>query len=352
MDPFTQGALGAAAAQAIVGARLGRRAALVGMVGGALADADVVLRGLADPAFPVALHRHFTHALSFVPAGGLIAAAPFLRRPGERAAVIAAAMIAYATHPLLDACTSYGTLLYWPFSQRRVAWDVISIVDPVFTGILLCGVLASLKWRATGPARAALALCLAYLAIGGVQHARAAGAQEQLVLTRGHTVAEARVMPTLANLVVWRSVYRAGDTLYADAIRAEPLGRVTVSVGDTAPSVAESDLPTRAGRDERVRRVFRGFAWFAGGLTAVVSEEPLVVGDARYSLRTGGFEPLWGIEIVRGERDATVRWRNLVGEQSGSIGRLFDEILGTGGAVPRPLGGSSPPLPGPVSATP
>ena len=39
----------------------------------------------------------------------------------------------YATHGLLDSCTSYGTQLFWPFSDVRVAWDTMSIVDPLFT---------------------------------------------------------------------------------------------------------------------------------------------------------------------------------------------------------------------------
>ena len=39
----------------------------------------------------------------------------------------------YATHGLLDACTSYGTVLFWPFSNERLTWNNISIVDPLLT---------------------------------------------------------------------------------------------------------------------------------------------------------------------------------------------------------------------------
>ncbi|WP_019218287.1 metal-dependent hydrolase [Legionella tunisiensis] len=51
-----------------------------------------------------------------------------------------AALIGYATHGLLDACTNYGTVLFWPFSERRVYWDLISIIDPFFTVPLVLGV--------------------------------------------------------------------------------------------------------------------------------------------------------------------------------------------------------------------
>ena len=39
----------------------------------------------------------------------------------------------YATHALLDACTTYGTQLFLPFSNTRVAWNNVSVVDPLFT---------------------------------------------------------------------------------------------------------------------------------------------------------------------------------------------------------------------------
>ena len=63
----------------------------------------------------------------------------------------------YATHGLLDSCTSYGTQLFWPFSDERVAWDTMSIVDPLFTIPLLVFVIAAartqrqwLSWLACG----------------------------------------------------------------------------------------------------------------------------------------------------------------------------------------------------------
>ena len=38
------------------------------------------------------------------------------------------------THPLLDAFTSYGTQLFAPFSNYRVAFNTISVVDPTLYG--------------------------------------------------------------------------------------------------------------------------------------------------------------------------------------------------------------------------
>ncbi len=57
------------------------------------------------------------------------------------------------THPILDSFTAYGTQLFLPFSDYRVAFNVISVVDPIYTvPFILFVTIASLlhrgaKWR-------------------------------------------------------------------------------------------------------------------------------------------------------------------------------------------------------------
>lgn len=47
-------------------------------------------------------------------------------------------------HPLLDCCTSFGTQLFQPFSDYRVAFNNISVVDPLYTlPFLICVIIAS-----------------------------------------------------------------------------------------------------------------------------------------------------------------------------------------------------------------
>ncbi|MBK9519410.1 MAG: metal-dependent hydrolase [Anaeromyxobacter sp.] len=180
MDTVTQFVIGAAAGQVVGGRALGRTAALVGGLAGWLPDADVLIRSAADPLLAIEQHRAFTHALVFTPVGAALVAAPFLLRREWRAragAVYAAALAGWATHAPLDACTSYGTQLLWPFSDQRIAWNVVSIVDPVITLPLLLGVVLAAWLRSAWPAAAALAVALAWLGVGALQHARAADAQ-------------------------------------------------------------------------------------------------------------------------------------------------------------------------------
>lgn len=54
------------------------------------------------------------------------------------------------THPLLDSCTTYGTQLFQPFSDYRVAFNNIAVADPFYTvPFLICLVIARLLTRGT-----------------------------------------------------------------------------------------------------------------------------------------------------------------------------------------------------------
>lgn len=54
------------------------------------------------------------------------------------------------THPLLDALTTYGTQLFWPFSNVRIALSSVAIVDPMYTvPFATCLLVASTMHRQT-----------------------------------------------------------------------------------------------------------------------------------------------------------------------------------------------------------
>jgi inner membrane protein len=338
VDPVTQTLLGSAAAQAVLNRKIGPAAALFGAVGGVLPDIDV-LATWADPALPIEFHRHFTHGLAFVPVGGAAAALPFLlvaRWRRQWKLMILATTIGCATHGLLDTCTSYGTYLLWPLVDRRLALDIISIIDPVFTVALLIGVAWAVIARSGRPAMLGLAVCLAYLGLGLVQHERAAAAQRRLAAARQHDVTRGRVMPTLGNLVVWRSVYDTHGRLHADAVRAQPFSAVAVREGEALGLVRVEDLPPEAVAADRIRRVFEGFRDFADGYVARVPDDPGVIGDMRYSMRTWGFEPLWGIRIEMGNPQPTVRWVHLAAQREGALRDLWRDVIDPGDYRPLP----------------
>ncbi|HEX6095989.1 MAG TPA: metal-dependent hydrolase [Thermoanaerobaculia bacterium] len=321
MDPLTHALAAAAVGWAAGGERIGRRALAVGAVAGLLPDLDVLVRSADDPLFAIEHHRGFTHSFAFVPIGGCIAALLAGRR-GERRASIVAGILAYLTHPLLDAATTYGTQLFWPLSRLRVGLDIISIVDPVFTLMVLAACVAAFRGR-TRVVHAALAFTLAWLCLGFVQRERASAVQMRLAEQRGDRAGRAAVFPTIGNTIVWRSLYATNGTLRMDRIRVPWLGEPSVAQGPGVPDA----LP----RDWSMDYDFYRLAWFADGWVARDPQDPSLIGDARYSLHPGRYAPVWGIRF----RPQT-EWVNRSRERRVSPREAWAEISGRDAAF-RPL---------------
>jgi inner membrane protein len=333
MDTITQAVIGAAAGQAVGGRALGKKAALVGALAGWLPDADVLIRSAADPLLAIEQHRGFTHALAFIPVGAAIAALPFLAtRAGRDQArpVYLAALAGWATHAPLDAFTSYGTQLLWPSSSARIAWNAVSIVDPLFTLPLLLGVVLAWRRRRALPAVAGLAWAAAWLGLGVVQHARAASVQVELARARGHEPVRARVDPSLGNNVLWRAIYVADGRIHADAVRVPWLGRPTVRTGGSAPLAAAAELAALpAAAPAATARAVRTWAWFTDGWMTR-SDGPggeVVVADQRYAADPAGLEPLWALTLRTRDPATPVARSSPLSSERG-LARLWVELTG------------------------
>ena len=296
MDILTQGIIGAACAQACAKPQHSRTAVLVGFGAGLLPDADALIHSASDPLLQLEYHRHFSHSLVFIPFGAALAALllwPLLRRHMPLGALYRYALLGYATGGLLDACTSYGTHLFWPFSQEPVAWSVIAIVDPVFTLALLIPLLIGI--RQCRPLRQGLVLAFAYLLFGFVQHHRAEIVAYEIAAERGHAPERLLVKPTIANLVLWRALYTVDDSVWVDAIRLDDRQRVYPGAATKLfdPSRDLPWAPTNSRADNDARR----FTAFAQGLATRHSTRPNFIGDIRYAMLPNSIAPLWGIEL-------------------------------------------------------
>lgn len=338
VDGFTQGVIGAAAAQAFLSHRLGRWALLIGWGAGMLPDADFFLATAADPIRATITHRGFSHALVFIPVGALVAALPFFLAPSLRARwrevwrdVYLAALLGYATHGPLDALTLNGTQLLWPFADTRVAFDLIGIVDPIFTLALLAGVITCGITRRRRPVRIAWIAALGYLVFCGVQHERGENAQERLAAARGHDIVNGRMLPTPGNAFLYRSLYRdRSGMLHADAIHVGLWGGVTYRPGGSTPAfdpAAENIVPARAQRPAELRRDLARYEWYTDGFWARTPGEPEFIGDMRLSYDTAGFKALWGIEINLDDDTLPVRKRGRPRAEF-DLGAFWREVTG------------------------
>lgn len=300
MDIITQGLFGAAIAQAGAKPDEVRSASLVGFCAPLLADADALLRSSEDPLLFLENHRHFTHALAFIPIGALIASLllyPLLKKRLGFKKIYLYAFMAYATAGFLDACTSYGTHLLWPFNGDRIAWSIISIFDPLFSLVLIAAIAYGIVRHQSKAAKIGLMFAGAYLLLGAIQHQRAESVAHAQAQQRGHTVERLIVKPTLGNLLLWRSVYESSGTYYVDAVRVSLLNNASVFEGSSVQAFdMQRDLP-QLNKETVVFRDIERFAFFSDGFLAWHPDRPEVLGDVRYSMMPTSTRPLWGITL-------------------------------------------------------
>ncbi|UCE88817.1 MAG: metal-dependent hydrolase [Pseudomonadota bacterium] len=300
MDIVTQGLFGGALAQAVARKEEKKLATFVGIAAGMLADADFFIRSSQDPLLNIEYHRHFTHSLMFIPVGAAIACVllwPFLHRRIKIGRIYLFCLAGYSMSGILDACTSYGTQLLWPFSSERVAFNIISIIDPVFSLILLGTLLLGLRLRTRPVAYGGLALCVAYLAFGTLQLHRAQAVAETLATTRGHQPTKFVVKPTLANLVLWRSVYEHDGRFYIDAIRVGLSADAQIFEGEVVAKFATHSVFAGLDPASTLYTDIGRFAQFSDDFVAFDPTQENVLGDIRYSMLPNSAKPLWGIVI-------------------------------------------------------
>ncbi len=301
MDPLTQGTLGAALPQATTNKAQVAAAGVLGFVAGMTPDLDVLIRSDTDPLLYLEYHRQFTHSLIFIPIGGLLCALALHWIVGRRwrltfGRTFLFCTLGYATHALLDACTSYGTVLLWPFSDARFSWSVVSIIDPVFTVPILVLVLLAGFRRKPWLARIALVWAVCYLTLGLVQHRAALAMGEQIAASRGHTPIRIEAKPSFANILVWKVLYETPERFYVDAVRASVGPRVYPGVS-LAKLDAARDLPWLDPASQQARDIDR-FSWFSEGFISEDPERPNRIIDVRYSFVPNDARALWSIALT------------------------------------------------------
>ena len=299
MDPVTQGVLGASLSQSF--SRNKKQTAIAGLFGllsGLAPDLDVFIRSSSDPLLFLEYHRHFTHSLAFIPFGGLLCGTVMYLLLGKRWGVsflltCLYCTLGYATHAVLDACTSYGTQLFWPFSNIRIAWNSMSIIDPIYTVPIIVGVLLAAIKKQPSIARIVFAWALIYPCIGVFQHNRAIEAGLTLAHARGHEPIRINAKPSLGNIFLWKVIYETHEHYYVDAVRV---------LSDTKKYPGEKIEKLDIARDfywldsdsQQAKDIER-FRWFSNGYIAQDPNNPNRIVDVRYSFVPNEVEALWGI---------------------------------------------------------
>ena len=338
MDPLTQGALGAALPQSTWAKGSSHRkwqvalAGFLGLLGGMAPDLDVLISSSSDPLLFLTYHRQFTHSFIFIPIGGLTIALLLhwiLRRRWQlrfwQTALLCT--LGYATHALLDTATSYGTMLFWPFSETRYSWSIVSIVDPLFSVPLALSVVMAAVRNDPRWARVGLVWALVYLAAGWWQHQGARDIAADLAESRGHAPLRFEIKPSFGNILVWKSVYETESAFFVDAMRVGIAPRVYEGTSVSKLNV-EQDFPW-LGRDTQQARDVTRFIHFSDGFTALDPTNPKRIVDVRYSFVPNEVSSLFSVELASDAGPTEhVRYqthREQAREQFGRLWRLLTE---------------------------
>lgn len=147
MDSITQAILGAAIGKVCLGRKIGNKSIIIGAAVATIPDLDIIVLPFLDPLERLSMHRGFSHSILFSLLMALLLTYLFKRMKTTREftffRLLIFSWITLITHMLLDGFTSYGTLLFLPFSDYRFGFDSINVVDPIYTLPMLIGLILS-----------------------------------------------------------------------------------------------------------------------------------------------------------------------------------------------------------------
>ena len=302
MDPLTQGAVGAALPLATRRGKPAAVAAGCGFLAGLVPDLDILLHDPDDTLLFLEFHRQFTHALIFIPVGSAIIAGALFGLARRWLALGFSEIwlfcaLGYTTHGILDAATSFGTLLLWPFSDMRFSFNIISVIDPLFTMPVAGLVLASILRKDHRWARGALGWAALYLALGTLQHHAALSMANALAEDRGHVPTRLIAKPTFGNILLWRTIYETADRFHVDAVRPGPWAR-SFSGTQVDKLELERDFPWLKPESQQARDILR-FRRFSQNFNAKAPDGSNRVIDVRYGFLPTEISALWSIKLDR-----------------------------------------------------
>ncbi len=155
MDPLTTGLGGALLAMALPDDYRGPSGVMAVTVASVVPDLDI-LSGFFnnDLMSSFTAHRAFTHSLAGVVVMAPLLALVFWRfsRDKNYPRLLTLSAFALLWHIFTDLATSWGTMVFHPFSRDRLAWDLLFIIDFTFTAVLLLPHLVA--WTYRDPRRA------------------------------------------------------------------------------------------------------------------------------------------------------------------------------------------------------
>jgi inner membrane protein len=217
MDSITHALTGGVIARAIGDEKVGNWGTIAGLAMGAFPDSDFVL-GLFNRQFYLEYHRDFTHSLLLIPFYALFFGWIFVKisKRNHFWSFYKICLSVLVSHVLLDLLTSYGTMIFSPFFDHRFAWDLVFIIDLIFSGIIFFPLLGSFFWnrKSRWICRGSLIGLTAYILFCWVEHDRAIELTKSFAQNLNEEVIQVASMPQPLSPFRWANYIETRHQVY------------------------------------------------------------------------------------------------------------------------------------------
>jgi inner membrane protein len=223
MDSLTQIVLGAAVGEAVAGKKIGNKALLWGAIAGTFPDLDVLASPWLDMVGQLSFHRSVTHSFLFAlvmsPLLGWVLWRLYRKEQASFRDWTLLFFLGFTTHAILDSFTTWGTQLFWPFSNEGVAFYNIFVVDPLYTVPFLAFTVAVAFYNRRNPKRqwlnyAGIAISSLYIVFSFIAQAVASKAFEQSMQSQGIRYISYIAKATPMNTLLWAVTAKGENGFY------------------------------------------------------------------------------------------------------------------------------------------
>jgi inner membrane protein len=215
--------------------------------------------------------------------------------------------LAFATHWLLDCFTAFGTQIFQPFSDYRVAFNNIAVVDPAYTiPFLICVIIVSNIRRNTRKRKimnwVGIGISSFYMLLTILNKFHVDHVFDKALASRGIEAIRCRTSPTILNNLLWSCVGEDKESFYVGQY----------SIFDSDPNLHWlNNIPKNDSLHQAwlPNEDYQTLLWFSDGyLCAFPYDTMTVLSDLRY----GGM-----VDTIRDHRDLVFNF--VVKEENGKL---------------------------------
>jgi inner membrane protein len=189
--------------------------------------------------------------------------------------------LSFITHILLDSCTTFGTQLFYPFSNYRVAFNNIAVADPAYTiPFLICTIIFIFLKRGSKMRSifhwSGIAISSAYMLFTIGNKIYVDQVFDKALAHRHIDAMRSRTSPTILNNLLWTCVAEDKEQYYVG----------NYSIFDSDPNLHYLNVIPK---QDSLQQVFSAYPdyhilrWFSDGYLAISPTDSLtMLSDLRY----------------------------------------------------------------------